>query len=332
MATILKNTTGSDIVIAGQVIGAYGQYAIQYVERHLFAADDSLFTKIGSSDVVVNDGVNDLGISDGIDLVKGYVPKEMGIIPETKLAKMPTFTSFKPVGQDFTIVSHDWCDKTTWFGDSISVSGETLTDSGDGLTFNSTHTHWIDLTHGKFYKEDTIASSYQVKVYDNGVLQTTGYTVNYSLGTVTFNASPTGPVTADYNYATTGTFYIKPSSGKSLHLEHAELQFSKDVFVDKAISFEVWAYNPYDLPNKVMVDVIKYKNEKDVINSSNLGQGYIPQFGNLPNDILVFPFNYAAVREMKSSQGVELRLSIGDTPLTGSYATVSFYCLSEDEA
>lgn len=75
MSVIAKNTTGSVINIAGQDIAANGQYTVQESERHLWASSDTLITKVGSGDIVINDGTNDLSSSDGLDLVKGYQQK-----------------------------------------------------------------------------------------------------------------------------------------------------------------------------------------------------------------------------------------------------------------
>lgn len=75
MSIIAKNTTGSDITIAGQVISAGGQYTLQQSDMYLWASSDLLVTKIGSGDIVINDGTSDLSASNGIDHVKGYQQK-----------------------------------------------------------------------------------------------------------------------------------------------------------------------------------------------------------------------------------------------------------------
>ena len=115
-------------------------------------------------------------------------------------------------------------------------------------------------------------------------------------------------------------------------IEHAELNFTKDIDLNAAIAFEIWVYNPYDLPNKVKYQEIVYKNIKDIISSANLGQGFIPKCSGLENDVLVFPFNYATVKPFQSSVGAELRLTIdGDEPFPGEWGNATFYILSKDE-
>lgn len=238
----------------------------------------------------------------------------------------------KPEGSSATKVSHDWTDKCSWYQNSLQVTGEPMTDSGDGLTFNSVNDGWIDLTHGRLYDEYSLPDKKEPKVYIDAVEQVSGFTVDYDNGNVVFDSSPSGAVTCDYWYATDSYWCIKPDPGKILGLEHAELNFSKDVMMSGAVSFEIWVYNPADLPNKIPYQTIKYKNMKDIINAANLGQGYIPAMGGLQNDILVFPFNYATVKPLTYSSGAELRVKIdGDIPFSGEWATATFYVLSEDE-
>ena len=57
-----------------------------------------------------------------------------------------------------------------------------------------------------------------------------------------------------------------------------------------------------------------------------------PAIATFTNNVLVFPFNYVTSQSMYSSQGAELRVSISnDEPLTGEWATTTFYIMSEDE-
>lgn len=75
MSVIIKNQSGLLKVYGGVEIANGGQYTIQDVERYLFSSDENLLADISSSDAVINDGTNDLGISDGIDHLKNYFNK-----------------------------------------------------------------------------------------------------------------------------------------------------------------------------------------------------------------------------------------------------------------
>lgn len=273
--------------------------------------------------------------SDQEDFETNYMPNANKPVYETTpVQQIPKVSIYKPEGSSTTKVSHDWTDPCTWYSQSVRVTGETLS-LVSGKTYSFANQNIIDLTHGRLYQEDVFASSYLLKVYDNGVLKSEGvdYNVDYPLGQLTFDANytVTGPVTADYSYENGSQWVLAPDPGKVLHIEHSEVQFSRNVSMSP-ISFEIWVYNPFDPPNKIKYQEIVYKNIKDIINSANLGQGFIPAIDMLSQDILVFPFNYSTVKSLKSSDGAELRIRIlNDTAYSGEYATATFYVLSQDE-
>lgn len=83
MAKILKNTTGNTINITDTGISvppSPGSYTIPAQDYLLWAASSNVITKIGSGELVVNDGFSDLSISDGTDLIKGLFPKKTGVL------------------------------------------------------------------------------------------------------------------------------------------------------------------------------------------------------------------------------------------------------------
>jgi hypothetical protein len=251
----------------------------------------------------------------------------------------------KPTEPSTKQVSHWWNDKTTWYQKSTRVTGETLTTS-DNLTYSAVNTNFINLENGLMYQEDDYSAPHLVKVYADAVLQTTGFTINYAAGTVTFSSSQSGKtITADYSHPTgagQSTWTLAPEAGKMINIEHTEVQFSGDVkipnkfFGDASTTwfdFQIWVYNPLDLPNKIPYRTIRYKSEMDIISDANLAYPH-PKFGNLPgsSDYLVFPFNYGSLQPLKASQGAELRVSLkDDIPIEGSFASLTVYFLSRDE-
>lgn len=239
----------------------------------------------------------------------------------------------KPEGSSSTKVTHDWTDKCTWHQNATQVTGETMTNVG--LVYSSVNAKWIDLEHGRVYGEDDITDKKIPVIYDNGVAVTTGITIDYDNGTVTFASAPTGPVTCDYYYGSDSTWTLSPTSGKIMIIEHAELQFTKDSVMQGEFLFEIYVWHPDQVTYpgvKVPYQTIRYKNMKDVINAANLGQGYIPAIDVVTKDVLVFPFNYATVKPFNDSYGAELRVSIhNDTPNLGEWGTATFYILSKDE-
>jgi len=240
---------------------------------------------------------------------------------------------------DGTMVSHDFCDKTTWYEMSTEHTGVTLSEVDPGVSYkHASHSNWIDLTHGKLYGEDALGDQKEPVIYDGGTpVDSSYYSIDYATGIVTFDGhTPVGAITADFWKCSTSAgasrFTLAPKSGKNLLLEHAELQFAEDIMMSAAITFEIWVYNPADLPNKIKYKEIKYKNIKDLINAANLGQGFIPKISGLTQNVIVFPFNYISTKILKSAEGAEIRLLIeGDTEFTGEFGTATFYFLSEDE-
>ena len=258
-----------------------------------------------------------------------------------------------------TLISHDWCDPSSWSTESIKVTGKVLVQDAGKVYDIPGDALIIDLIHGRKTDEDEISAPYLFKLTDDGteLTEDTDYVVDYKLGKVTMDDSYTvvGALVADYHKADGSCYIFEPTPGKNLVLEHPELNFSKDCFINTHIIFEVWVGNPYFNPANPIVDWTAtsqfgvdnflrfpykrkiYKNEKDLINAANLGQGSIPQFGNLAHDTLVFPFNYVTTTTLKASDMAQLRICLKkdkdgkNIPLTGSFGTVSFYVVSLNE-
>jgi len=287
----------------------------------------------------------------------GYIPErdELGNIvtnvdftssQKTPDGQIQKVAMYKAEGDSFISVTPDFTDKTTWYQESIKAIDEVLT-LDTGKIYNSVNTFWVDATHGKIYMEDAITVGgvplhfggtriYPAQIKDNGteIAEDTDYSIDYATGIVTLDDSYTavGSITATYYYATTSVFTIKPDALKMIHIEHSELQFTGDLVMNAPVDFDIWVYNPYDLPNKMLYKRTTYKNIKDIINAANLGTGVIAPVDILTNPISVFPFDYATLKTLRSSQGAELRVSTrGDTPFTGEWGTATFYVLSEDE-
>jgi len=253
-------------------------------------------------------------------------------------------------GAMVNIVSHDFCDKTTWWQQSTVVADEAMADSGDGLTWTSAHTFWVDLKHGKVYLEDRIASvsSYYPVIKVDGVTKTErtpfttsggDYVVDYKAGTVTFAVSQAGKaVTVSYRYAGSSLFTIAPTAGKYLWVQDSEVQFSTDVILTDTVNFRAYAYNPANPggPKIPVSSLTNYKNMRDFVDEARGVHPIVPAVGGalrgLLNPHLVFPFRYTQAKELKSSLGVEIRVWLtNDTPYEGEFGTATFYCLSYTE-
>ncbi|MGD9209159.1 MAG: hypothetical protein PVI90_00210 [Desulfobacteraceae bacterium] len=244
------------------------------------------------------------------------------------------------------VVSYNWCDKCTWYQNSIRKTGQTLTlDSG--TTYKSDISNWIDLTHGRLYREDLVSSNYLVKVYDNGVELTQrtsftdsggDYTVDYKNGKITLATAPSGPVTADFSHENGSLFTIAPTAGKCLWVEESEVQFSTNIILNDTVHFQAFATNPYDPegPKIPVTSKTTYKTAGDYVDEARGVYPSVPAFGGSTRGLLfghlVFPFKYLQLQELLSSMGLEIRIWLeNDIEFGGERATGTFYCTSKDE-
>jgi hypothetical protein len=282
---------------------------------------------------------------------------------------VPIFAESPRDGSEWVIGSHNFCDPCTWFGDSVRVDNETLTDSGDGLTFNSDNVNWIDMSSGRMHNDDIWVEiqkmmnpndphGYAVVVKVDGVevdrcpdFSETGgdYWVDYDAGNVVFLSSQSGKtVTASYSYATSNIFRVVPMPGKILVIEDAECDISIDTHMNQAIIYSAWHF---DGQQYVMDMAAQYKRSVQI---NVEARGCYPIFIAIGaseeelqiSDLKEFrrksrgmkyarqgaPFQYATAKKLRSSWGQEVRVfTSGTEPLPGEHVSVTFYCLDKDE-
>jgi hypothetical protein len=263
-------------------------------------------------------------------------------------------------GSKFNVITHNWCDKTTWYSESTKITAETLSDSGNGLTFNSAHAFWVDMKHGKVTDEDSICAinaKWLSTITINNVAKTESppgttsgdYQIDYRAGTVTFNASQSGnTVVATYWYAGSGSFTFKPLAGKKIKLLSVEVQFSTDLDLKDTLIFTPYGYAGVFAPQYVptpyaATDLIplapsnKYKRIWDFINEANGTYPLVPVTGGnswrgMTQPVITFPWNYIARTDIFSSYGMEIRISMeNNIEQGGELATATFYAISENE-
>jgi hypothetical protein len=283
--------------------------------------------------------------------------------PRTSDGK-PIFSLFPTEGSRITLVTHNWCDKTTWYQQAVRVVDETPTPTTSGTVYTLAHANVIDIFHGKLWAEDGLKDSngysYRAVVKVNGTTKAeadphTGagdYTINYGTGVVTFSpaVATDATVLVTYHYATTSLFTIKPSAGKKLLIRTVEVQFSSDVEMNDTVRFEPYGYvdyfapqylqvngGPYPPGTKIPLGATVYKTMLDFQAESNGALPKIPAIGGsswrgIQNEIIVFPWDYAALLPISSAAGMEVRLSLEhDAVFGGEFGTATLYCLSEDE-
>ena len=261
--------------------------------------------------------------------------------------------------------SHNWCNKTTWYENSIRVIEEVAIDSGDQLTYNLIKNNLIDSYHGRITGEDDLKdsgdNSYRVVVTVNDVAKTEqdphpsaggDYTINYATGNVVFLSALTGGdvVKVTYHYADIGNngslFTIKPLAGKKLIIDQVEIQFTVDVEITDTIIFETYGlvdvFAPQlmpGVPSGTLISIKKkvYKTIMDLQNDAFRSYPTYPAIGGsswrgLTQEVLIMDWDYLTGLTISSAAGMEVRLYMEhDVSYGGTFGTTTLYCISEDE-
>jgi hypothetical protein len=264
-------------------------------------------------------------------------------------------------GSETIYASHNFCDPTSWFGDSVRFS-EVL--SGSGAVFSGTYQNWICMNRGSVLDEDghaeDVPHGYSVVVVANGVTMSArdplkdeggDYVVNYESGSISFTSGTydEGSVTASYSYENGSTFYLTPVPYKKIDIEEVESQFTLDVVLKDTIVFgifgyvqffapEYWSENGGPLPTnyRVLLKTQKYRSLSQLIDEALGSYPVIPALGGakrgLSSDMYGFPFRYGTVRTLVDSYGLEVRVWLENhVPCEGERVTATFYCVASDE-
>lgn len=342
----VKNNTNADRTFYTQLLTPDEYHTIPSDKLETWANDIDFQKDILDGYALINDGSTDFdAYGEGLNYLKG--------VDDRYNSEGALMVEVEPkIGSRKTITTHNFCDPCTWYelstrNSGVDGYGEILTSSDGYATYESPdgYVNWIDLTHGRQTAEN-ILSGYELEVTVDGYskVEDLDYTINYEDGYVLFDPALTSSneVRATYNFATGSQFTLGPSAGKKLRILYTEVQFgiSATLNYKNPIIFQVWVGNPYYgveghpyefMPKLPYGDPEMYKSERDLINISN-GGGQVKKFGSMVEDVTILPFKYAAVTDLLSSQGAEIRMSIqNDIAPDGYYGTMTAYCLSEDE-
>lgn len=337
----------------------------QITRDQLAKADDVAF-HVKEENIIINDGDGDLTWLQAIDYIRNYRFKVDVQNASTETGVLLAAIT-KPDFKEVKIYSPNLCDKTTWYNDSVRVEKELLTQiDASGSKWSGNYNYWIDLTHGKIPQEHNMASAYPVviEVFNSAGEKLDGYTevdahtgrgdydVDYRNGSVEFHFDILdGYIEASYNYATGFSVYISPISGKELHINKAEIQFTTDVVITDTSVFQLYVYSAVveqalSLPPGTLgppgskypyTSATKYNSAGDYIAEANGNYPICPAFGGsdwrgLRHPIITIPFDYTALKPLKSSLGAEVRVMLeNNEEFGGTYGTVTFYCHSKDE-
>jgi len=243
--------------------------------------------------------------------------------------------SIVPAGSETIKITHNYCDKTTWFTNAESVVDAAASESTP-TTFQLPDTDIIDISHGKVYDEDSMSATYPLVVkvdgtpmvedeYDGAV---NDFSLDYKTGLITFAASQTGKtVTASYHKATDSVFKIIPLAGKKLQIEKAEVQFSADFDMNDTFQFQVY------MPGVGVVASTNYKSMTAIIQEAYGVFPEMPAMGGAQRGTTQvyynLPFHYTRKREIPEGLEVWVRLK-DDKVCGGEHASVTFHCAVAD--
>ena len=221
--------------------------------------------------------------------------------PETDIHGNAIVTSQLSIGGGFRKITHNFCDKCSWWQESTDVVDESCTDSGDQLTYNfSGGGSVIDLRHGRFTFEDDVTVA---TVAPNGSTMTNvvptieidstplaqsnedaasgddRYTIDYVNGSVTFAVARGGAevVTISCRRAGASSYTFCPDPTKRFILEDAEIDVSEDIDMTDTITTVVHGSHSIVTGGTVVpVQVRKYKTFHDFQASARRFWGPVP--------------------------------------------------------
>lgn len=274
-----------------------------------------------------NLSLEEIIILDG--LVNSHIPLEN--VDQALLVKLDNVTPLEKAlkvqlspleGSNPALFSPNLCDKTTWYQDSIKVVDEILT-SEDNIKFSSINKFWVNLVSGLVPYEDrlTVSNNYKVIVLVNGIAISSGFSIDYKDGSISFESQKSGVISVTYWYATSFTYKIAPISGKILRLYGTQIKATKNIVWpnNQSITFQVYVSGfPYG-------EVTTYKNKTNMYITAS----EVMSYNDGINDCNILQYKYPTAKDLDYKVGSEIRIKLtNDEPLGGSYAFISADAIS----
>jgi hypothetical protein len=249
-----------------------------------------------------------------------------------------------PEGRRCDVYTPNFCDRTTWYSDSLRVEAAGMVDSGDHQTYALPIPCYVaDVKHGKIFGEDNLLEDYGAVVTVDAVAKvehspgmTNGdYLLDYVTGAVTFKTPLAGTevVTMSYSKVRTSLCKINPPDGQKMRVGYVEVQFAKNIGLTDTLIFQLWGDVGYGM--MPLSGMEKYKTMRDFITDAEKAYPLIPVFtgaGNtwrmLTEETSIFRFDYTlrASTDLLSSLKMEIRVWLeNDIPYAGDYAVGTFY-------
>ena len=357
--------TGLKSLLAGK--GLPLQLDLSQANQYRLFAVESTITYVAviflSTDNV--DGDSAQNAIDKADFEANYMASVNGPTEAKNSDGVLQFTAEPRLGSEVIYGTHNFADKTTWFGDSIRVVDGAATDDGDGLSWSLAHQNIIDTVHGKVFDEDQYVRDQQadnpgdphgfavvVKVDSvektmHTPLEASGgdYEVDYLNGKIVFFSSQSGStVEVSYSHENGSTFYITPDPGFNLDIEKAKAMWSDNFVMNDSVRFEIWGYAGvfapqlgYPFDTRIPLAVTEYRTLTQLTSeASEYTPNAVPATGGTVRGTQsarhATHFRYGTIRRLISAAGIQLRVRTGsDRVLGGEFATATFYCVVRPE-
>lgn len=208
----------------------------------------------------------------------------------------------RPGTFQWTIATHDWSDKTTWWQYSTAVTNEHLTANGNYTIYSSAHTFWVNIDNPKVFvqeynsgppyyvaagvweKDGTLGlkSKYQPVIKVDGNIVTSGYSIDYPAGAIHFDIALTvnAVVTVNYWYAGSSRYVLRPRSGYAWIVPRCEVQMTDGLVLVNSMDFDFWEDPNYEFSNPAYrLLQMRYQSIAQlIIGSTTVGDTY-PGFG-----------------------------------------------------
>jgi hypothetical protein len=273
-------------------------------------------TTVSSSDDAV--ALIVAGVSNIIATPKDASGHLLVALNKTQRDNVPLVALQGRICSEVLYATHNFCDKSTWFGGSTRVTSASLIQTGSVWYHSASGygTSWIDLKHGKIFDEEGMIEDqkyfaglvneeqhgYSIDVIVDGVPKTErnkltnvggDYIVDYSKGTIepiTENWV-TSSVTASFSRANSSAWYLTPLEGKSIVVEKAEIQFSTNIDFNTSFTTNIEGYaaifapqyiqaNGGPLPNdaRITIQTTTYKTIDQIVDEAVGAYPEIPSF------------------------------------------------------
>ena len=362
----IKNIQDVEQTYSGQPIAAGEYFTVTEFDLLRLQENPTLMNHLSANPAkaLISDGTGDLPYELGAKWLLGTHTQEVDVAGEKSADSVPLATvvkSYSDSSKSFT--SPDFANRQSWYGDTKQVVDEELS-STDNITYSSNRVptagwdhDWICWSSIPNHVRQT-RPDLRVVVKKNGIVVTTGFTVDYKNGKVIFAAANDVDdiVTVSYFYAESSTFDVTAFAGKVLLVDYIEAQFSVTCVlpINSMLVFEAIYNGPavpemgipanYDVP----IRTYEYYGAKDFINEST--EAYqVKAFMELTKDVNVLPWNYLtghtikpvgdATTDITKGEFNKLRMRIVDTnggpdpTLTDcEIATGTVYCFIKDLA